>query len=401
MPAERQKVTAVEHRLVACEPEGISQAEGVSTPSQPAIIARSGVVSRLLRIAVGLSVGSMGFALLLGLLTDERQVSQEEMLGIGGLSLVFLWPGLCLVARNLHAFQIRPVVALSPAGIHVRKWADVGLLRSLLPYHRIETWDIPWNAYEGTQVFSQSTNGVVHSKELFIFTDRGKLGIPWGIFDLSVERLQNAILDYREIEFRLPQRIAAGLSEFQRRRFAEPVVFRSWTMPFWIPAGLAATAVGITVYSLGLEDRSFAGDLVISTWGIGVFVLWHTSALWWRQRNQAFIELRADGLVVSGSAGSGRPVPWEDLLFARACTKSSHWGYGARDENAPGVLEAIEVRMAGGRSVRICAPSATVLERLHGLLEPPLDRLLVAKQRIAAGEAIEAAAKAAGLMTRA
>lgn len=386
---------------MACEVEGTCQAEGVSTPIQPAIIARCGVVSRLLRIAVGLGVGSMGFALLFGLLTDERQVSQEEMLGIGGLSLVFLWPGLCLGARNLHAFRIRPVVMLSPSGIHVRKWADVGLLRCLLPFHRIEMWDIPWNAYEGTQVFSQSTNGVVHSKELFIFTDRGKLSIPWGIFDLSVERLQNAILDYREIEFRLPQRIAAGLAEFQRRRFAEPAVFRSWTMPFWIPAGLAATAVGITFYSLGLEDRSFAENLVTWTWIIGVFAIWHTSADWWRQRNQGHIELRSDGLVVADSAGTGRPVPWEDVLFARACTKSSHWGYGARNESDAGVLEAIEVRLAGGRSMRICAPSTTVLERLHGLLEPPLDRLLVAKERIAAGEAIEAAAKAAGLVTRA
>ncbi len=358
-------------------------------------------MSRLIRGGAGLMLMFSGLGLLASIVREDgTSIDQTEMMVLGSLALVFLWPGICLLARNLHAFRIRPAIVLSSSGIQVRKWRDVGLLGCLLPYHRIDHWDIPWNAYQGTQVFTESVNGVPHSKELFLFTERGKLSIPWSIFNLSVERLQGAILDYREIEFRLPQRIAAGLAEFQRRRFAEPVVFHSWTMPLWMPAGLLAVAIGITVYSSGLEDRSFASNLVVWTWLIGAIALWYTATSWWEQRNQGHIELRADGLVIADSAGSGRPVPWEEVLFARACTKASHWGYGARDENAPGVLEAVEVRMAGGRSVRICAPTGAILERLHGLLEPPLDRLLVAKQRIAAGDGIEAAAQAAGLVTR-
>lgn len=369
-------------------------------PAPPVTVARLGLLSRLFRGGAGLGMAAIGLSLLFSLIREDGTIDQTEMMVIGSLALLFLWPGLCLFARNLHAFRIRPAVVLSPSGIHVRKWQQVGLLRCLLPYHRIEVWDIPWNAYQGTQVFTESVNGVPRSKELFLFVERGKLSIPWGIFDLSVERLQGVILDYREIEFRLPQRLAAGLAEFQRKRFAEPVVFRSWTTPLWLPVGLGLAGAGILVYASGLEDRKFAGDLTGWTCFLGAIAVWYAARAWWNERNQGHIELRADGLVVADSAGSGRPVPWEDVLFARACTKASHWGYGARDENAPGVLEAIEVRLAGGRSVRLCAPNSTLLERLHGLLEPPLDRLVLAKQRIAAGDSIEAAAKAAGLVTR-
>jgi len=367
------------------------------TSSQPVTVAKLGIVSRVPRICVGLLLSWIGLVIFISMVSGE---GEKNLPGMVGFALVVAWPGLCLIARNVHAFLLKPRLVLSPAGIHVRKWRNLNLLGWILPYHRIDVWDIPWNAYQGTQVFSESVNGVVHSKELFLFTERGKLSIPWGIFNLSVERLQNAILDYREIEFRLPQRLAAGLTEFQRKRFAEPVVFRSWTMPLWIPTGILALAAGITLYSQDKWEEGQAPEPVIWTWIITVFVLWFTLKQWWQERGQGHIELRADGLVVADAAVSGRPVPWEDVLFARACTKASHWGYGARDENAPGVLEAIEVRMAGGRSVRICAPSTTILERLHGLLEPPLDRLLIARQRIAAGDSIEAAAKAAGLVTR-
>ena len=94
-------------------------------------------------------------------------------------------------------------------------------------------------------------------------------------------------------------------------------------------------------------------------------------------------------------------MPWNDVLFVRACTKTSTWGYGSADDGkTPGVLEALEIRYADGRSERISGPPLKTLTRLHALLEPDLDLVVKARSRIAAGEAPELAAKAVGLATR-
>ena len=363
-----------------------------STPSsiRPAVI--NHVVKGLLQFALA---GLLGFlAVQFGFL-DERMQEQGVQLGFGaGFGAVAL--GFALAGcRNVHALLRSPFLLLSPEGVKLRCWRGTGFTGFFLPYYRVRDYWIPWADFGQTEAFTYRVNGVPLEQELRIqTTTQGLVAFGWDVFSPNVARIQRSILDYIDEVFRGAKRAEAKLPDLQRLRWQQPLLFKFAIIPFWLAPLALAGAVAAGVGGAVLEIKN--------DWPVIVAIMCVLGALtaggrWWRARRSCTVEFRSDGLALGPSMNSLRVIPWTDIQFVRPQTFSSTFGGGSGGTPA---LVGLEIRRTDGRYLTVEGLKTEELQRLHALLEPPLDAVIAARASIARGTAPEAAAVAAGLAPR-
>lgn len=363
-----------------------------SPPSsiRPAVI--NHVVKGLLQFALA---GLLGFlAIQFGFL-DERMQEQGVQLGFGaGFGAVAL--GFALAGcRNVHALLRPPSLLLSPEGVKLRCWRGTGLAGFFLPYYRARDYWIPWADFGQTEAFTYRVNGVPLEQELRIQTGtQGLVAFGWDVFSPNVARIQRSILDYIDEVFRGAKRVEAKLADLQRLRWQQPLQFRFSIIPFWLAPLAVAGAVAAGVGGAALEVKGDWPAVVAIMCLLGACI---AGGKWWRARRSCTVEFRGDGLALGPSMNSLRVIPWTDIQFVRPQTFSSTFGWNSG--GAPGLV-GLEIRRTDGRYLTIEGLKAEELQRLHALLEPPLDAVIAARASIARGTAPEAAAVAAGLAPR-
>lgn len=365
----------------------------MSNPSssvRPAVI--NHVVKGLLHFALA---GVLGFlAIQFGFL-DERMAERGEQLifgaSFGAIALGFALAG----CRNVHALLRPPSLLLSPEGVKLRCWRGTGFTGFFLPYYRVRDHRIPWAEFGQTEAFTYRVNGVPMEQELRIqTTTQGLVAFGWDVFSPNVARIQRSILDYIDETFRGAKRAEARIPELQRQRWQQPLLFQFSIIPFWLVPLAVAGAVAVGVGAAALEVE---GD-----WPAFVAVMCVLGALiaggkWWRARRSCTVEFRSDGLALGPSLNSRRVIPWTDIQFVRPQTFSST--YSGSAGGTPGLV-GLEIRRTDGSYFTIEGLKEGELQRLHALLEPPLDAVIAARASIARGTAPEAAAVAAGLAPR-
>lgn len=342
-----------------------------------------------------------GLAVLLGFLAiqfgflDERMAEQGEQLifgaSFGALALGFALAG----CRNVHALLRPPSLLLSPEGVKLRCWRGTGFTGFFLPYYKVRDYWIPWADFGQAEVFTYRVNGVPMEQELRIqTTTQGLVAFGWDVFSPNVTRIQRSILDYIDEIFRGTQRAEAKLSDLQRQRWQQPLLLRFSIIPFWLAPLAIAGAVVVGVGGVALE--------VSSEWPAVIAIMCMLGALtaggkWWRARRSCTVELRGDGLALGPSLNALKVIPWTDIQFVRPQTFASAFGSGSGGTPA---MVGLELRRIDGRYLTIEGLQPEDLQRLHALLEPPLDAVMAARASIARGTAPEVAAVAAGIAPR-
>jgi hypothetical protein len=342
-----------------------------------------------------------GLAALLGFLAiqfgflDERMQEQGVQLGFGaGFGAVAL--GFALAGcRNVHALLRPPWLRLSPEGVKLRCWRGTGFTGFFLPYYRVREYWIPWADFGPTEAFTFRVNGVPMEQELRIqTTTQGLVAFGWDVFSPNVARIQRSILDYIDEQFRGAKRAEAKLADLQRLRWQQPLLFRFSIIPFWLAPLAVAGAVAAGAAGVMLEVKGDWPAVVAIMCLLGALV---AGGKWWRARRSCTVEFRSDGLAFGPSQNSQRVIPWADIQFVRPQTFSSTYGGGSGGTPA---LVGLEIRRTDGSYLTIEGLKSEELQRLHALLEPPLDAVIAARASIARGTAPEAAAVAAGLAPR-
>ena len=357
---------------------------------RPAVI--NHVVKSLLQFGLA---GFLGFLAVQFAFLDERMQEQGVQLGFGaGFGAVAL--GFALAGcRNIHALLRPPSLRLNPEGVKLRCWRGTGFAGFFLPYYRMRDHWIPWADFGQTEAFTYRVNGVPIEQELRIQTTaQGLVAFGWDVFSPNVARIQRSILDYIDEIFRGAKRAEANLPDLQRLRWQPPLLFRFSIIPFWLAPLAVAGAVAAGATGVMLEAK---GD-----WPVVVAIMCLLGACvaggkWWRARRSCTVEFRGDGLALGPSLNSLRVIPWPDIQFVRPQTFSSTFGGGS---GGPAALVGLEIRRTDGSYFTIEGLKPEELQRLHALLEPPLDAVIAARARIARGTAPEAAAVAAGLAPR-
>ena len=362
----------------------------MSTPASsipPAVI--NHVVKGL--IQTGLA-GFLGFLAIQFAFLDERMQEQGVQLGFGAgfgvVALCFALAG----CRNVHALIRPPCLLLSPEGVKLRCWLGVGFTGFFLPYYRVREYWIPWADFGQTQTFTYRVNGVPTVQELRIqTTTHGQVAFGWDVFSPNVARIQGSILDYIDERFRGPKRASARLPDFQRLRWHQPLLLKfSVVQLWWAVPGLA---VGAPLWWWG-ETSPGKSDWVAFAGFAGVFIGVVLAYMGWQGRRNAVVELRSDGLALGPSQNAMKVIPWAEIQLVRPLTTASTTAGGAP------VFDGLEMRKQDGSYFHFKGLNGAEYERLHALLEPPLDGVIAAHERIARGEAPEAAAVAAGLAPR-
>ncbi len=349
------------------------------------------VVKGLLQFGLAATLGFL--AIQFGFL-DERMAEQGVQLGFGaGFGAVALS---CAFAgcRNIHSLLRPPSLLLSPEGIKLRCWHGLGFTGFFRPYYRMREYWIPWADFGRTEAFTYRVNGIPMTQELRIqTTQQGLVTFGWDVFRPNVARIQRSILDYLDEVFRAEQRADAKLADLQRLRWQQPLLLQYAIIPFWLAplalVGAVAAGVGGFVFE------------VSSDWPLIIAIMCVLGALtaggkWWRARRSCTVEFRGDGFASGSSQNSLRVISWADIQFVRPQTyASANWGA----KGAP-ALVGLEIRRTDGRYHTIEGLKSEELQKLHALLEPPLDAVIAARASIAHGTAPEAAAVAAGLAPR-
>ncbi|MBI2516154.1 MAG: hypothetical protein HYV95_04500 [Opitutae bacterium] len=363
--------------------------------NSPVSSIRPAVINHVLKGLLHFSLAAfLGFlAVQFGFL-DERMQEQGVQLGFGaGFGAVAL--GFALAGcRNVHALLRPPSLALDPEGIRLRCWRGTGFAGFFLPYYLVREHGIPWADFGQTEAFTYRVNGVPLEQELRIQTPGGVVAFGWDVFSPNVARIQRHILDYVDELFRGPKRAEANLPDLQRQRWQQPLRLQFSVMPFWV-APLALAGAGLAGWGgplAGLSDE-WSGVIAIMC-GLGALA---AGSRWRRARGNRIVELRGDGLALGSSPDSLRVIAWTDIQFVRPQTFASTFGWGAAGTPA---LVGLEIRRVDGRYRTIEGLAAGELEKLHALLEPPLDAVIAARVQMASGTAPEAAAVAAGLAPR-
>ena len=325
---------------------------------------------------------------------DERMKEQGVQLGFaagfGSVALLLAFAG----ARNVHALFRPPALELSFGGIGLRSWRGVGFAGFFLPYYRMREHFIAWADFNQVETFTYRVNGIPTQQELRIHTKQGLVSFGWDVFSPNVARIQRAILDYIDELFRGPRRAAARLPDLQRLRWQQPLVLQFKVTPFWLPL-LALAGAAVAGYAASVLPQ--AGDwpgIVAVACLLGMLA---AGGRWWQSRRNAVVEFRSDGLATGPSVNALRVIPWADIQFVRPQTFTSTFGWGSSGTPA---LVGLELRRRDGGYFSISGLAAAELERLLALLEPPLDAVIAAQERIAHGEAPEVAAQGAGLAPR-
>jgi hypothetical protein len=362
---------------------------GADTPARPKVL--NHLVKAVLSGGCLFGIASMLWAISS---TPEMGLPLLAAVAIG---LVIGWPFLALVLRNLHALVVRPQLTLLPDSIHVRYWAPVTFpcWAMFRPTYKMLDRTVPLSEFKGCRTFTHSVNSIPVHKAVIISTATGEIEIGWDVFRPGVGRIQTRILDYFEGQVLRPAREAARLSEFQRRRFREPLDYSGKVSGPTTAAVLLAITVAAIVVLQQLVPSFYDTAWVwipLATGFVGLYALLD----WWRGRPFRYIRLDADGLAMGPSSAAARLIPWDQILFVRRHTKSS--SYGNRD--AAALTTGVEIRQTNGDSTVVLGMAHAPLEELAAFIDPPVDLVQQAHQRIAAGESPEAAAAAVGLRPR-
>ncbi|MDI1320632.1 MAG: hypothetical protein PSW75_10640 [bacterium] len=340
--------------------------------------------------------GTLGLGLLAGQFAflDEKMQERGVQLGFGtafGAGAV-----LCGLAtsRNVAALIWRPRLTLNPEGVRLRCWRGVGFTGFFRDVYRMQEHWIPWDDFGKTEAFTHSVNGIPVEQELRIQTTRGLVAFRWDVFSPSVPRIQRTILDYIDEQFRGPKRVTARLPDLQRLRWQQPLQLKFPVVQWWW--ALLALAAGALA---GWQAEAAAGsaDWLGFVGFLGVLGGLTLGNMWRQGRRNAVVEFRSDGLALGPSVNALQVIPWADIQFVRPQTSTSVTAGGS---GGPAVFNGLELRKRDGSYFNFEGLNGAGYERLHALLEPPLDAVIAAQQRIAHGEAPEAAAQAAGLAPR-
>ncbi len=342
-----------------------------------------------------------GLATLLGFLAvqfgflDERMQDRGAQVGFaagfGAVALGFALAG----CRNIHVLVHPPSLLLSPEGLRLRCWRGTGLTGFFLPYYRMREHWIPWADFGQTQTFTHRVNGIPIEEELRIQTKQGLVAFGRDVFSPNVARIQRSILDYIDEVFRGAKRAEARLADLQRLRWQQPLLFKFSIIPFWLVPLALVGAVVVVATGQALEVKGDWPPVVAIMCLLGAFI---AGGKWLRARRSCTVEFRSDGLALGPSVNSLRVIPWTDIQFVRPQTFASTYGWGSAG-SAP-ALVGLELRKINGNYFTIEGLKPAELQRLHTLLEPPLDAVIAARASIARGTAPEAAAVAAGLAAR-
>lgn len=357
---------------------------------RPAVI--NHVIKGLLQFSLA---GFLGFlAVQFGFL-DERMQEQGVQYGFaagfGAVALGFALAG----CRNVHALIRPPFLLLSPEGVKLRCWRGTGFTGFFLPYYRAREHTIAWADFGQTETFTHRVNGVPMVQELRIRTKQGLVAFGWDVFSPNVTRIQRSILDYIDEVFRGAKRAEAKLADLQRLRWQQPLLLKFSIIPFWLAPLALAGAVGVAMVGQALEVKGDWPAIVAVMCVLGALI---AGSKWWRARRAGTVEFRSDGLAVGPSVNALRVIPWTEIQFVRPQTFASTYGWGSAG-SAP-ALVGLELRKVDGSYFTIEGLKSAELQRLHVLLEPPLDAVIAARASIARGTAPEAAAVAAGIAAR-
>jgi hypothetical protein len=382
-----------EFRLLAGAPTELAR---VTLMNSPASSVRPAVINHVVKGLLHLTVAAfLGFAAIQFGFLDERMQDQGVQFGFaagfGAVALGFALAG----CRNIHALFRPPFLQLSPEGVKLRCWHGTGFTGFFLPYYRMRDYTISWADFGQTETFTHRVNGVPIVQELRIKTKQGLVAFGWDVFSPNVARIQRSILDYIDEVFRGTKRAEARLADLQRLRWQQPLQFRFTIIPFWLVPLALVGAVAAVATGQALEVKGDWPPVIAIMCLLGAFI---AGGKWWRARRSCTVEFRSDGLALGPSVNSLRVIPWTDIQFVRPQTFTSTYGWGSAGGTP--ALVGLELRKINGSYFTIEGLKPAELQRLHVLLEPPLDAVIAAQASIARGTAPEAAAVAAGIAAR-
>ncbi len=364
----------------------------MSTPEvsiRPAVINHvvKALLFQALVFSLALPAAQFGFL-------DEPMKDRGVQLGLAAAFGAGALLAALAVCRNIVALLRPPELKLSPAGVRLRSWCGVGFKGFFLPRYRMREHWIPWAEFGQMEAFTYRVNGVPMVQELRIQAKAGLLAFGWDVFRPNVSRIQRTILDYIDELFRGPKRATARLPDFQRLRWQQPLMLKFSIVHFWVAPLLLVVA---TLVWWGAAASHVSGDWPGFVVFLCLLVAFVTGRMWLQGRRNAVVEFRNDGLALGPSVNALKVIPWADIQFVRPQTSTSSFSGGS---SGPPAIVGLELRKRDGSYFNFEGLNGAEFERLHALLEPPLDAVIAAQERIARGEAPEAAAKAAGLSPR-
>jgi hypothetical protein len=356
----------------------------ISVP--PAV--RTHVVKGLLAGATAILLGLLSYALASN---QETEANSESVLLIAGL---FVIPAVLLAlvtVRNVRALFVRPSLVLTPDGFQLTSWNGVSFTGMFLPHYQMTTRVIAWEDLRQTLVFSRSVNLITMVQELRLTTSQGLLVFGWDVFRPSVTTLQRMLLDYLDELQRAPLRPGARLGEFQRRRWVTPLELPGGKQPAWL-AGLCW--LGVAVFLAIGFIRGWEGDWPGFMAFVSAFGGFSLTRSQYKAGLARHLVLGTGGLAVGASAAKCEVIPWDRIRFARPHTREDS------SRGATAAIDRVEIRLDDGRAVMVDGRADHEYRRLLALLEPDLKALPAVWERLARGEAIEAAVAAEGLQAR-
>ena len=313
---------------------------------------------------------------------------QAETIGLGVVVVGF---GLAFT-RAVHGLLVGPYLRVSRDGIALRYWDPRPRLYWLRPMRSVVEAFVPWDEYESCTTYSHTANGIPTLKALIIKSADREYFIGWDVFRGSVKKLQTAVLDYIQAEFYQEERDSYRVAEFCRQRFHTPVRIRA-DGPLWFLSFFGGTiAYGAIVFYVG-ESGVRVADFWMVIGVIGFMGALVTFFDWVGSLRGRYLELDSNGFRVGFSSGLARRTRWDDIAFVRPVTKSETFNYTGGGV----VTSALAVRLRGGSTRMVRNYYKHNLNIVQDLIDPPLDRIADARERMAAGLDVETAAIEAGL----
>jgi hypothetical protein len=209
-------------------------------------------------------------------------------------------------------------------------------------------------------------------EHLVLVTDRGRLSVPVGFSARRVARVQSSILAYHERLLRVRRRLELGVDEIRRARLERPVrVAKLGRRPNAVIGALLMVALGVL----------FVAGQVLPALGL----LLGSLTLGWRREPWKVIELGAEGIQHGPSDSELRLVPWDDVL-------SAHRVYTSHE-----TTRAVRLLLTSGHHVDLSGDYDRPLEEICELVDPPLEKVAFARDRMLAGVPLTQAIEEAGL----
>jgi hypothetical protein len=209
-------------------------------------------------------------------------------------------------------------------------------------------------------------------ERLVLVTDRGRLTIPVGFSAKTIAKLQAQILDYHERLLRARRRADLGVDELRRERLERTVrVAKSPAPPRVFTYGLALVALSAAVAQL------FAIAALACLVGLCVV----------RPRRDRWrvLELGPEGILHGPTDSELRLLPWDEVVAA-------HRIYSSCEST-----RAVRLLLTDGRFIDLKGEYDRSLDDLCELVDPPLDKVALARDQMLSGIPLGEAAKNAGL----